>query len=81
LGSTSYYGSSKFVEAFRKGLRELGYVEGGNLNLDFRWAEGRYERLPELAAEFVRLKVDIIVTSGTPGTRAELTLLRPRRRP
>ena len=43
--------------AFRGGLRELGYVEGQNIFLEYRWAEGRYERLPDLAAELVRLKV------------------------
>ena len=58
------------IEAFKQGLRELGYVEGQNIGIDYRWAEGRYERLPELAAELVRLKVDVIVTHTTPGTRA-----------
>ena len=58
------------IEAFRQGLRELGYVEGQNIAIEYRWAEGRYERLPGLAAELVRLKVDVIVTHGTPGTRA-----------
>jgi putative ABC transport system substrate-binding protein len=53
----------------RAGLRDLGYVEGKNLVIEFRWAEEKYERLPELAAELVRLKVDVIVTYG-PGTRA-----------
>lgn len=58
------------IEALRSGLAELGYVEGKNLAIDFRWAEGKYERLPALAAELVRLKVDIIVTHATPGVRA-----------
>jgi ABC-type uncharacterized transport system substrate-binding protein len=58
------------VEALRTGLRDLGYVEGKNLTIEFRWAEGRHERLPELAAELVRLKVDVIVAQGTPGARA-----------
>jgi putative ABC transport system substrate-binding protein len=52
-------------QGFRQGLRELGYVEGGNLTIDWRWSEGRPERLPALAAELVALDVDIIVTSGT----------------
>jgi len=49
------------LEAFRQGLRGLGYVEGPNIAIEYRWAEGRFERLPDLAAELVRLKVDIIV--------------------
>jgi len=58
------------VEALRTGLRDLGYVEGKNLTIEFRWAEGRHERLPELAAQLVRLKVDVIVAQGTPGANA-----------
>src|SRR5215472_12544751 len=56
--------------AFRGGLRELGYVEGQNIFLEYRWAEGRYERLPDLAAELVRLKVDVILSEATPATEA-----------
>jgi putative tryptophan/tyrosine transport system substrate-binding protein len=52
------------TEAFRQGLRDLGYVEGQNLRLEYRFAEGQYERLPELAAELVRLPVDVLVTDG-----------------
>ncbi|HEU4345050.1 MAG TPA: ABC transporter substrate-binding protein [Candidatus Binatia bacterium] len=52
------------IEAFRRGLRELGYVEGKNFVIEFRSAEGKLDRLPELAAEIVRLKVDVIVTTG-----------------
>jgi putative tryptophan/tyrosine transport system substrate-binding protein len=52
------------TDAFRKGLREVGYIEGKNLILEFRYAEGKFERLPDLAAELVRLKVDVIVTAG-----------------
>jgi putative ABC transport system substrate-binding protein len=58
------------VEALRRGLRDLGYVEGKNLTIEFRWAEGRHERLPELAAELVGLKVDVIVSQGTQGASA-----------
>jgi putative tryptophan/tyrosine transport system substrate-binding protein len=58
------------MDALRAGLRDLGYVEGDNLSIDFRWAEGRYDRLPALAAELVRLKVDVIVTATTPATLA-----------
>jgi ABC-type uncharacterized transport system substrate-binding protein len=58
------------LEAFRQGLRELGYVEGKNIVVEYRWAEGKTERLPDLAAELVRRKVEIIVTAGPPATRA-----------
>jgi len=70
LGSSSAAGYASRVEALRTGLRDLGYVEGRNIAIEFRWADGKYERLPELAAELVRLKVDVIVTHGTPGTFA-----------
>jgi putative tryptophan/tyrosine transport system substrate-binding protein len=63
-------GPTAFDEAFRLGLRELGYFEGRNVVVEYRWAEGKAERLPALAAELVRLKVDVIVTSGTPGGQA-----------
>jgi putative ABC transport system substrate-binding protein len=59
-----------FLEAFRHGLRELGYVDGRNVAIESRWAEGKYERLPALAAELVGLKVDVIVTYAVPGIRA-----------
>jgi putative ABC transport system substrate-binding protein len=61
---------SPLVEAFREGLRELGYVEGKNINIEYRYGAGRRERLPGFAAQLVRLKVDIIVTGGRPSTRA-----------
>ena len=56
---------SNRIEAFRQRLRELGYVEGKNIAIDYRYAEGKRERLSDLAAELVRLKVDVIVTGGT----------------
>jgi putative tryptophan/tyrosine transport system substrate-binding protein len=62
--------TSHLLEAFRQGLRELGYVEGQNIALEFRSAEGREERLPDLAAELVRLKVAVILTGTGPGIRA-----------
>ena len=63
-------GSSQGIdEAFRQGLRDLGYVEGQNLTIEFRYAEGHLERLPELAAELVRLPVDILVTAGENAVR------------
>src|SRR5881628_88505 len=52
-------------EAFRQGLRDLGYVEGQNIVIEYRYAEGKAERLPDLAAELLRLKVDVIVAGGT----------------
>lgn len=61
---------SHLWEACRQGLRELGYVEGRNIVLEPRWADGRHERLPELAADLVRLKVDVIVSAATPASRA-----------
>ncbi len=57
-------------EAFRQGLKELGYVEGRNIMIEYRYAEGRPERLPALAAELVRLNVDLILTTGDQGVRA-----------
>jgi putative ABC transport system substrate-binding protein len=70
LGNSSPSLESNFVEAFRKGLRQLGYVEGRNLIIRFAWAEGQQERHPVLARELVRLKPDVILTAGTPGTLA-----------
>jgi putative ABC transport system substrate-binding protein len=70
LGATSPAGYASQIEAFRGGLRDLGYVEGKNLAIEFRWAEGNYARLPDLAAELVRLKPDVLVTHAGAGTRA-----------
>jgi putative ABC transport system substrate-binding protein len=70
LGLSSAAALGNRLDALRTGLRELGYVEGKNLAIEYRFAEGTYERLPELAAELVRLKVDVIVTHAAPGTRA-----------
>jgi putative ABC transport system substrate-binding protein len=70
LGAASASGYASQLEAFRQGLRALGWVEGQNIAIEYRWAEGRYDRLADLAAELVRLKVDVILTHGTPGTQA-----------
>jgi putative tryptophan/tyrosine transport system substrate-binding protein len=69
LGSATAAGSAKSVEAFRAGLRDFGHVESRNIVIEFRWAEGKYDRLNDLVAELIRLNVDVIVTHGTPGTR------------
>ena len=61
------------VVAFRQGLRELGYIEGKNIVIEFRFADGKLDRLPALAAELVRHRVDVIVTGGPTGTRAAKT--------
>jgi putative ABC transport system substrate-binding protein len=69
LGPTPAVGAP-YLEYFRQGLRELGHVEGQNIAFEYRFAEGKYERLPTLAAELVRLNVDVIVTSAGPVPRA-----------
>jgi len=66
LGQTTLSGGSEWVAAFVQRLHELGWNEGRTIAIEYRWAEGREERFAELAAELVRLKVDVIVTSGTP---------------
>ena len=70
LTTVSLSAISARIEAFRQGLRELGYMEGKNIVIERRFAEGKLDRLPELAAELVHLKVDIIVTTGPSPTRA-----------
>jgi putative tryptophan/tyrosine transport system substrate-binding protein len=67
---TNRAASPHLSEAFRQGLRDLGYVEGRNVVIESRDAEGKFERFPALAAELVALKVDVIVVAGTPGTLA-----------
>ncbi len=70
LGATSPSVESTRIEGFRQGMRELGYVEGKNIVIEWRWAEGKFDRLPDLAAELVRLDVDVIVTGGSTSTGA-----------
>jgi len=61
---------SDYIGAFPRGMRELGYIEGKNLVIEWRFADGKYERLPELAAELVRLKVDVIVSAASQSINA-----------
>jgi ABC-type uncharacterized transport system substrate-binding protein len=72
LGSLSASSSSDLIrtEAFLQGLRDLGYVDGKNIVIEYRYADGKFERLPSLAAELVRLKVDILVARGAPAAHA-----------
>ena len=70
LGGGSASASAGRIDAFRQGLRELGYLEGKTIVIEYRYAEGKVDRLPALAAELVRLKVDIIVSAGPQSTRA-----------
>jgi len=70
LGTSSASLEPELVKAFREGLRDLGYVEGQNILIEYRWAEGNYQRFPDLVADLVNLKVDLILTAGTPGALA-----------
>jgi len=70
LGSESSSNQANRLEALRSGLRELGYVEGKNIAIEIRWAEGQYDRLPALASELAALNVALVVASGTKATRA-----------
>ena len=70
LTSATREGQSARIESFRQGLRELGYVDGKNIVIEYRYAEEKLDRLPALAAELVRLTVDVIVTGGAGNTRA-----------
>src|SRR5262245_54817152 len=70
LGASLAAGYASRLDAFRSGLRELGYVEDANIAIEYRWAEDKYELLPTLAAELVRANVDLIVTHGTPASLA-----------
>jgi putative ABC transport system substrate-binding protein len=70
LGNSTPAHEANLVGPFREGLRELDYVEGRNILIEYRWAEGKYERFPALIRELIALKVDVIVTAGTPASLA-----------
>ena len=76
LNSESPGPLAQFVSAFHRGLNETGYVEGKNVIIEYRWARGRYDRLREMAADLVRRRVAVIVTTG-----ASPSLLAARARP
>jgi putative ABC transport system substrate-binding protein len=77
LGGASAAGYAPLVESFLQGLHDLGYVVGKNLTIEYRWADGQYDRLPALAAELARLKVEVVVTQGTPAAYAAKRLSPP----
>ena len=70
LGNSTAALEENLIGPFREGLRDLGYVEGKNIVIEWRWAEGKYERFPSLIVELIASKVDLIVTAGTPATQA-----------
>jgi putative tryptophan/tyrosine transport system substrate-binding protein len=70
LSVLSFSAMADRIETFRQGLRELGYVEGKNINIEWRYGEEKPDRVSELAAELVRLKVDVIISGGNSATQA-----------
>src|SRR5512146_836080 len=70
IGSSTASVIEQWIAAFIQRLRDLGWIEGRSVAIEYRWAEGRNERYAEIADELVRLKVDVIVTYGTPSTKA-----------
>src|ERR1700741_818269 len=70
MGNSTAALEANLVDAFREGLRELGYEEGRNIVIEYRWADGEYDRFPALVAELIAARVDAIVTAGTPAALA-----------
>jgi putative ABC transport system substrate-binding protein len=70
MGNSTAALEANLVDAFREGLRELGYEEGRNIVIEYRWADGKYDQFPALVAELIAAKVDAIVTAGTPAALA-----------
>ena len=70
LGLTSPVTHARLLNAFRRGLNDLGYVEGQNIILEYRWAEGRYDRLPQLATDLSQANVELVVAYGSEGALA-----------
>ena len=70
LGNSTAALEANLIGPFRQGLRDLGYQEGGNVQIEYRWADGNYQRFPKLIAELISSKVDVIVTAGTPASLA-----------
>jgi len=70
LNGASPEGYAPYVAAFRQGLKEADYVDGQNATIEYRWAEGQYDRLPSLAADLIQRKVTVIATTTSPAARA-----------
>jgi putative ABC transport system substrate-binding protein len=76
LGNSTAALEANLIEPFRQGLRDLGYEEGRNITIEYRWAEGKYEWFPALIAELVALNLDVMVTAVTPGKTSNPIALR-----
>ena len=77
VGNASASPGRPQLEAFRRGLRELGWIEGQTFAVEYRWADGNPERIPQLVAELLEAKIDVLVLSGSPAIAAALGLAIP----